>query len=490
MRQNYADNANFTNLKKLDRYILGSFLKPFLSTFLIALFILIMQALWLIFDDMAGKGITVPILFKYLFYVTIMTIPQAIPIAILLSSIMTLGNLAENYEFAAIKSAGISLQRLLLPLFSIVIIFSFVNLYFLNYAFPWAVLKEKNLLINIKKQKPSLAFVEGAFNTDIPGYVIKFDEKYGEEENLLKNVLIYQTKNRKNINSITAKKGTISTEEGSKYMSLLLEDGFYYQEHWHIGSKKNVREQMPFSKTHFEQYTVNIDVSAFESGDLGEERIKDSRMMLSFNQLQVYSDSLKITYDEYINNKARTLEKKARATKLLPLHDSLPNPTYKLPILSNYKTKEQVQILEAAVTRLTQTLKNFSDTEKGYKWKRKKLNLLDTEYHRRIALSFSALLLFIIGAPLGSLIRKGGFGLPMVVAILIYLIYHFLSTFAGNMAETSTIDNRLGGWLSTIILLPFGIYLTYRATRDKGALNIDILLDWIKNIFSKSKKSD
>lgn len=449
-----------------------------------------MQALWLIFDDMAGKGITVPILFKYLFYVTIMTIPQAIPIAILLSSIMTLGNLAENYEFAAIKSAGISLQRLLVPLFSIVIIFSFVNLYFLNYAFPWAVLKEKNLLINIKKQKPSLAFVEDAFNTDIPGYVIKFDEKYGEEGNLLKNVLIYQTKDRKNINSITAKKGTIATEEGSKYMSLLLEDGFYYQEHWHIGSKKNVRAQMPFSKTHFDEYTVNIDVSSFESGDMGEERIKDSRMMLSFNQLKIYSDSLKITYDDYINNKARTLEKKAKATKLIPLHDSLPKPAFDLPILSNYNTKEQVQILEAAANTLTQTLKNFSDSEKGYKWKRKKLNLLDTEYHRRIALSFSALLLFIIGAPLGSLIRKGGFGLPMVVAILIYLIYHFLSTFAGNMAETSTISNKLGGWLSTIILLPFGIYLTYRATRDKGALNIDMLLDWIKNIFTKSKKSN
>ncbi len=145
-----------------------------------------MQALWLIFDDLAGKGITVAILFKYLFYVTIMTIPQAIPIAVLLSSIMTMGNLAENYEFAAIKSAGISLQRLLLPLFSIVVVLSFVNLYFLNYAFPWAVLKEKNLLINIKKQKPSLAFIEGTFNVDIPGYVIKFDEKYGKEGNLLK----------------------------------------------------------------------------------------------------------------------------------------------------------------------------------------------------------------------------------------------------------------------------------------------------------------
>lgn len=490
MPLNYLDNGIFTDLKIIDRYILSSFFRPFLSTFLIALFILIMQSLWLIFDDMAGKGLTLPVLFKYLFYVTIITIPQAIPIAVLLSSIMTLGNLAENYEFAALKSAGISLQRLLLPLFITVIVFSFVNLYFLNYAFPWAVLKEKNLVVNIKKQKPSLAFVEGTFNTDIPGYVIKFDEKFGEEDNLLKNVLIYQTKKQKSINSITAKKGTISTEEGSKYMSLLLEDGYYYQEHWFTGSKKHVREKMPFSKTHFDQYTVNIDVSSFESGDLGEERIKDSRQMLSFKQLQIYSDSLKIQYDEYLLNKAKTLKKRAKASKLMPSQDSLPNQEIALPILSNYNTKEQVQIVRAALDRVGQTLKNFSDSEKGYKWKRKKLNLLDTEYHRRIALSFSALLLFIIGAPLGSLIRKGGFGLPMVVAIIIYLAYHFLSTFAGNMAETSTIDNKLGGWLSTIILLPFGIYLSYRATRDKGAINIDIVLNWLKKIFLKSKKSN
>ncbi len=448
-----------------------------------------MQALWLIFDDLAGKGITVAILFKYLFYVTIMTIPQAIPIAVLLSSIMTMGNLAENYEFAAIKSAGISLQRLLLPLFSIVIVLSFVNLYFLNYAFPWAVLKEKNLLINIKKQKPSLAFIEGTFNVDIPGYVIKFDEKYGKESNLLKNVLIYQTKNHRSINSITAKKGAITTEEGSKYMSLLLEDGFYYQEHWDRGSKKKEVQRMPFSKTHFDQYTFNIDISSFESGDLGEERIKNRQDMLSFNQIIIYSDSLKISYDKYINNKAKTLENRANARKLIKLPDSLAPLEIKIPILSNFHPKEQVSLLKTAVNTLERSLTNFSDSEKGYKWKRKRLNKLDTEFHRRIALSFSALLLFIIGAPLGSLIRKGGFGLPMVMAILIYLAYHFTSTLAGNMAETSTIDYRLGGWFSTLLFLPIGVYLMFKASQDKGVFNVDNLLDSIKKFFSKFTKS-
>ena len=477
-------------MKILNRYIITSFIKPFLFTFLIALFILIMQAIWLIFDELAGKGITLGILLKYVYYITIITIPRAIPIAILLSSIMTLGTFSENYEFSAIKSAGVSLQRLLLPLFSLVVVLSFVNLYFLNYAFPWAVLKQKNLYSNIKKQKPALAFVEGTFNTDIPGYVIKFDEKHGEEENQLRNVIIYQTKiNNGSINTITAKNGIISTEEGSKYMSLDLKDGFYYEEHWNRGSKKEERIRMPFSKTHFENYTVNIDISSFNTDDIDKEKFKSDREMLSFQQLNTYSDSLKTVYDNFVINKANTITDRVKARKLAPKHDSIPDNQVALPILSNFKTKKQVQVLESAINALNRTLDNFSNSEIQYKRKRKYLNMIDTETHKRISLAFSALLLFLIGAPLGSLIRKGGFGLPMVLAILIYLIYHFLSTFSANMAETSTINYLIGGWFSTLLLLPFGIYLTFRATQDKGMININLYLDKIKKIFSIFTKS-
>ncbi len=477
-------------MKILNRYIIASFIRPFLFTFLIALFILIMQAIWLIFDELAGKGITLGILLKYVYYVTIITIPRAIPIAILLSSIMTLGTFSENYEFSAIKSAGVSLQRLLLPLFSLVVLLSFVNLYFLNYAFPWAVLKQKNLYSNIKKQKPSLAFVEGTFNTDIPGYIIKFDDKYGEEENQLRNVIIYQTKkNNGTINTITAKNGIISSEEGSKYMSLFLKDGFYYEEHWHRGSKKKERTNMPFSKTHFDTYTVNIDISSFNTDGIDSEKYKSDREMLSFQQLDIYSDSLKIVYDNFIINKANTITDRIKAKKLVTINDSVPVNQLEMPILSNFDTKNQVQVLESAVSMLNRTLDNFSNSETQFKRKRKYLNMIDTETHKRIALAFSALLLFLIGAPLGSLIRKGGFGLPMVLAILIYLTYHFLSTFSANMAETSTINYRLGGWFSTLLLLPFGIYLTYRATQDKGMININPFLNKIKKFFSVFTKS-
>lgn len=479
-------------MKVLNKYILQQFFRPFVSTFLIALFILVMQFVWLVFDDLAGKGITMVILFKYIYYIIIIAVPRAIPIAVLLAAIMAMGNLSENYEYAAIKSAGISLQRLLRPLIVVVILLSFVNLYFLNYAFPWAVLKQKNISYNIKKHKPALALVEGTFNADIPGYVIKFDEKYGDEKNKLKNVLIYKT-NLVNgsVNTITAKRGTIATEDNSKYMKLFLEDGYYYKEHWTRGSKKKERQKMPFSVTHFEKYTVNIDISSFNTDDLDEEKRKSDREMLSFKQLRYYSDSLKVKFDETVNNRAKSLDYKSQSKLLAPLPDTV-KLSVKLPILSNFTTRQQVSVLESAVGSVNRSLDNLKSFIKPFKWKQKRLNLIDTETHKRIALAFSALLLFLIGAPLGALIRKGGFGLPMVLAILIYLVFHFVSTFAGNMAETSTIDNILGGWLSTILLLPLGLYLTYRATRDKGMINFSPIINALTSFlifFTKKNKS-
>jgi len=446
-----------------------------------------MQALWLIFEDMAGKGVTLLILAKYVFYVSIVTVPQAIPIATLLASIMTLGNFSENYEFAATKSAGISLQRLLAPIFVFIVGLSFVNLFFLNNAFPWAVLKQKNLYKNIKEHKPALAFVEGTFNTDIKDYIIKFDKKYGKDENLLKNVLIYQIKKHNTINSITAEKGTILTNEGSRYMSLFLENGYFHEEHWNSRSKKSERRRMPFSKTHFDTYTVNIDISAFSDEGMDDIRFRTSRDMLSFKQLNIFSDSLKITYDNYLENKANNLQLKIKHNHLYSQKDSIKKHKIKLPILSNFDDKAQKKVVDAAYNSIARTMKTISAKD-GVKNRRKRLNLIDTEYHRRIAIAFSALLLFLIGAPLGSLIRKGGFGLPMVVAIIVYLIYHFLSEFAKNLAEESTITHVVGGWLSTAVFLPFAILLTYRATRDKGAINLDPLFNTVKGFFARFKK--
>jgi len=474
-------------LKIFDKYILKSFLEPFLATFFVVLFVLVMQSLWLAFDEIAGKGIDIFFILKFLGYLALMLTPTALPIGILLSSIMALGNLSENYEMAAIKSAGISLKRVIRPLIILTLFISALNFVFLNNIYPWATLKQKNLYLNMKKKKPALALVPGAFNTEIPGYSIKFEEKYGEEKNLLKNVQISDLSAGKGKTKvITAEKGIISTEEGSKYMTLTLENGNYYEEHFKNSMSLNERAKMPASNATFKTYTINIDISSFSDDDtLDDEKIKEHHGMLSILQLDSISKVQKISYDEYINERANYFYNIIEAKKLYKYHDSLINKKLNLDILENFNTKNKSIVLNESLQLLKRTMDRNENQKKVFKDKRKLLNLYDHEFSYRISFSLACLVLFFIGAPLGSIIRKGGFGLPMIMAIAVFVIYFFISKLGGNLSEESAISTLFGSWLSTLILLPFGILLTRRATKGMGIFNIDTVFDNIQKQINK-----
>ncbi len=473
-------------MKILNKYILKSFLVPFLATFFIILFVLVMQMLWLQFDKIAGKGISLLYIFKFLGYLAQMQVPLALPIAILLSSIMALGTLSENYEFAAVKSAGISLQRFIRPLIILMIVLSGLNFLFLNYAFPRAAFKFKNMLVEMQKTKPALALVPGTFNTEIPGYSIKFSEKYGEEDNLLKDVHIYYDldKGKANLKVIKAKNGEITTEEGSKYMTLILKDGYHYEELVKRKSSYKEKQRMPATKAHFDEYLVNIDVSKLNN--INTEDYKKDREMLSLKQLSYYTDSLKVPYDKYIITKAKIFLDRVgiQAT----YNDTIDMSDIHKEVFENYDSIGKSRVINNAIDLSNRTLIDIKGFKLLLKNKRKFLNVYNTEYHRRLAFSLACLLLFFIGAPLGSIIRKGGFGLPMILAIVVFVIYFFISTLGKNMAHSSTVTAALGGWLSTIILLPLGLLLMKRATKDKGIFNIDVYLLLISNCLKKITK--
>ncbi len=474
-------------MKIFDKYIIKSFLEPFLATFFVVLFVLVMQSLWLAFDEIAGKGIDIFFILKFLGYLALMLTPTALPIGILLSSIMAMGNLSENYEMAAIKSAGISLKRVIRPLIILILFISALNFVFLNNIYPWATLKQKNLYLNIKKKKPALALVPGAFNTEIPGYSIKFDEKYGEEENLLKNVQIADLSAAKGkIKVITAEKGIISSEEGSKYMTLTLENGNYYEEHVKKSMPLKDREKMPASNATFKTYIINIDISSFNDDEtLDDEKIKEHHGMLSLTQLDSISKSQKITYDEYINSRAKYFYNIIEAKKLYKYNDSLIDKKLDSDILQNFSTKNKSIVLNESIQLLKRTMDRNKNQKTPFKTKRKLINLYDHEYSYRISFSLACLVLFFIGAPLGSIIRKGGFGLPMIMAIIIFVIYFFISQLGKNLAEESAISALFGSWLSTLILLPFGLLLTRRATKGMGIFNIDAVFENIQKFFNK-----
>ncbi len=476
-------------MKVLDKYILKSFLKPFIATFLVVNFVLVMQMLWLAFDQIAGKGISIFFIFKFLYFTSLMVAAQTLPIAILLSSIMALGSLSESYEFAAAKSAGISLIRLIRPLIIFTVVLSILNFFFLNNVYPYSVLKQKNLMFNIKKKKPVLALIPGSFNTEIPGYQIKFDEKYGEEKNLLKKVLIYDLSSGfGNKKVITAKNGKIETEEGSKYMTLTLYEGYYYEDHINRRKRQNNEKSLPASKAHFKEYSFNIDISVFAEDVSEVDKFKKGHNMLSLKQL---NDTLPIMGDNfksYVVTKTETFSRRLRIKDYTVPIDSIKKFELKKNILDNFDLKNKVTVLSIAKTTANSMLKTVKDNDKSFRWRRKKLNLYDVEYYNRIAFSLSCLILFFIGAPLGSIIRKGGFGIPMILAISIYVVYFFINQFGRNLAEESSISSILGSWIAAIIMLPFCFFITRRALKGMGIFNIDVFLQPILSVLKKKKE--
>ncbi|MCT4699443.1 LptF/LptG family permease [Tenacibaculum haliotis] len=481
-------------MKTLDKYILKSFLQPFFATFLIILFVLVMQVLWLAFDSFAGKGISLVIILKFLWYTMLLMAPQALPIGVLLSSIMTLGGLSENYEFAATKSAGISLPRMVRPLIILTIILSAVNFVFLNNVYPYAMLKQLNMKVNIKKKQPSIALVAGSFNTELPNFQIKFDEKYGEENNLLKKVIIYDLSDRKGNNKIiTAKKGKIISDEGSRYMTLILEDGYYFEHHIKNGAPIKEKQKMPASHAYFDEYTINIDISSLSGDDLEKERYKTQYNMLSLNQLKDTIPVMKKNYDSHISSRAKNLFLSIDVDDLHSYPDSIINKELSLNTLENFNPREVKIILRSSISKIDRTLNNIKSNKETIKRKRKYLNLYDIEFYNRVAFSLSCLLLFFIGAPLGSIIRKGGMGLPMILAIAVYVLYFFTNTFGRNLAEESSVTAIFGSWLSVLLMLPLAITLTIRASKDKGLFDFKSfftsIINTFKNIFSKKEKT-
>ncbi|WP_299837619.1 LptF/LptG family permease [uncultured Tenacibaculum sp.] len=473
-------------MKRLDRYILKSFLIPFLATFFIILFVLVMQALWLAFDDLAGKGISMFIILKFLWYTTLIVAPQALPIGILLSSIMTLGSLSENYEFAAAKSAGVSLQRMVRPLVFFAVFMSAINFVFLDYVYPYAIMKQINLKINIRKKQPALALVPGSFNTEIPNYQIKFDSKYGKDDKLLKNVLIYDlSANRGNNKIISAENGEFISEEGSKYLTLRLKNGHFFEHHVKNRTAYKERFRMKSSNADFDEYVINIDISSFADDDMGQTKHKNNFNMLSSSQLKDTLPKLKIDYDQYVKDRARSLYLNTNAKKLYAYQDSVRLKDVEPNILDNFDLDSKLGIINDAMSKIDRTINNFTANKGQFKHKRKVMNLYDIEFYNRFAFSLSCLLLFFIGAPLGSIIRKGGMGLPMILAIAIYVTYFFSNTFGRNMAEESSISAIGGSWLAVTLMLPLAIILTTRATQDKGLFDISGLFARIGRFFKK-----
>lgn len=476
-------------MKILDRYILTTYLKTFFSVFIILMLIFILQSVWLYISELAGKDLAIAVIFKFLIYVTPTLIPLILPLTILLASIMVFGSFAENYEFAAMKSTGISLQRSMRSLSIFIIFLGIVTFIFSNNVIPWANFNFYNLRKNIAKVQPAMAIAEGQFN-EIGNYNIKVDEKSGDRGQFLKNVTIHQKKTKRtgNYTVISAKTGELISSEESNILQLVLYDGNYYDEILSNNPKEAIKK--PFAKSGFQEYIINVDLEGLNDVDLNDKSYDTRFSMLNIKELNYTIDSLVGSKSEELREFSKTMYNRTSFdnlnTNIEPIKDSI----FKGEILDIFPTKTKLQLLNLA-TNTTSSSSQILDNKKMFSAdSTKNLNKHIISLHEKYVLGIACIILFFVGAPLGALIRKGGFGLPLVIAILLFLTYHFIGIFAKNSSQDGSYSSVLATWLSTLIMLPLSIFLTRRATKDRGLFEFSNYLDPIKKFFNIKTQSE
>ncbi len=465
--------------------------------------IFIFQAIWLFIDDLAGKGLDLWVIGKFLLYYSPSLVPTVLPFTVLLASLMTFGSFAENYEFAAMKSSGISLYRAMKSLIVFMIALGAFTFYFANSIIPKAEFKAYNLRKNIAKVKPALAISEGMFN-DIEDMNIKVEKKYGEDDRMLKNVILHKKNSRgENLLVIKAKDGELISSENSDILKLKLIDGYYYEDQ--KPSNPRNRDNYPHAKAKFEFYTLNMDLSEVNDVDLEDESYNTYKMY-NVGELGVLIDSIEDHNSTAIYNFGDNIYKRSGITtikrslireeqkeeerdSLIEEKDTLVLTSPDKDFLSLFEVNKKQQIIEIARGNITNIANTVNAKKDELLRKDMVLNYYLMAMHSKYALAFACVILFFVGAPLGAIIRKGGLGLPMVVGIILFLTYHFLGMFARNYAKDASIPPILGSWLSTLVMLPLGIFLTRRATADKGVLDTDNITEPVKKFFQRFRKT-
>ncbi|MDB5201483.1 MAG: YjgP/YjgQ family permease [Ferruginibacter sp.] len=445
-------------IKKLDILIIKSFLGPFIITFFIALFVLMMQILWKYIDDLVGKGLDFITIGQFLWYASASLLTLAMPIAILISSIMTFGNLGESFELVAIKSSGISLLRFMRPLMFIALLFCGITFLFANYVIPYSQLKFVTLYNDIFYKKPAFDLKEGVFFTHIPNYAIKVAKKDADGKTI-RDVLIYEQSPGVQDNSIIAEYGTMTTSADKNFLEFNLHNGYRYQERGAIGDTST-----EYIRLGFKEFKKLFDLSVFQKQQTPDSVFRNNYKMLSARQLGKNIDSLQKTDDSLGRKNDRFI---ANYLHYANVKDSF----WKLKTLStsaNLKIPDSAQqlVYDKSFATLSEIKNQFQFNTAESLEREKNIRYHKIEWHRKFSFSLACMVLFFIGAPLGSIIRKGGLGMPLVVAIVFFLLFHLLNMFGEKFVKENIASPFVGMWLSIIVLTPVGIFLTYKAMHD------------------------
>lgn len=524
------------NLRKLDILLLKSYVMPMLGTFFIVLFIQLMQFIWKYVDDLVGKGLDMAIFAQLLFYISATFVPMALPLGMLLATLMTFGNLGESYELVALKAAGIGLKRIMRPLMFLSAGLAVFAFFFTNTVMPRANLKAMTLLHDVRSQKPAVNIKEGVFYTEIEGYAIKVGEKE-KDGKTIRRVLIYDhTKRSGNANLTIARSGRMEITPDKRYLVFTLFDGVNYYE------KSETRETIdtrPMQRTRFSEQYRRIDLSSFAFEKTNEEMFKDHHYMLNIGQLDRSLDSISAeinlrldVFNTYVASCYGNMQNLDSFVVLNPapppvntdefeiIPDTLvttiptrigiigslrpPKETETVEIkiavedqplradnynsqdfLLNFSPQRQRLIAESAVSQVQNVMTTADMTNMDFINRIRNFRKHEVELHRKFVLSLACLLFFFIGAPLGAIIRKGGLGLPVLVSVIFFVFYYAISMTGEKMVKESIWSVWAGMWFSSAVLLPMGIFLTIKATSDSPLLESDAWSKFFKKLYKR-----
>jgi len=480
-------------MKRLYLYIIKSFIGPFVMTFFIVLFVLLMQFLWKYVDDLVGKGLEFGVLGEMMFYAAFALLPLAFPLAMLLASIMTFGSLGENYELVAMKSAGISLFRIMKPLIVVAILITFGAFYFSNNIIPKTNLKFQTLMYGVKKQRPDLVLQSGVFTNEMDGYSIKVGRKDSDTK-MLYDLLIYDHTDGKPNESVTvADSGLLWITEDKKFMILNLFHGVNYVE----GNLQNKRDKdnNEFRRDSFDEQVIRVKVRGFGFDREDEDRLRNKYSMLSIKELYAMEDTLFDNYYTQLSKYMMQINLNATISRkmqnLVQRYDSLKVTIDDVPVADSIFDFDafftgrdkwiQAEIASMALQNGRAVAQNIHMYESQLYVQKKWLNKYEMERQRKFTLSIAVLIFFFIGAPLGAIIRKGGLGMPVIVSILMFILYYIISM-TGEKSAREDVWSMVGGmWFSSFLFLPLGVWLTYKAVTDSSIMSVETYI----KLFSK-----
>lgn len=450
-------------------------------TFFVSLFVLLMQFLWKYIDDLVGKGLDWHIIAELMFYASASLVSLALPLSILISSIMTMGSMGEHYELVALRSSGISIGKVMRPLVVFSLLTSLLAFYFSNNLLPIANLKMGTLLYDIRHKKPTMDLRPGMFYKGIEGYAIRIGDKGEVDESVIYDVLIYDhTENRGNVKVVVADSGRMEFE-GDRFLVLRLFSGKSYEQK---ENRSREEQTYPHMRNEFSEQLIRFDMSEFNMKRSNEDIFKDNYKMQSLGQLNRNLDTLSQNMDQRKNGYFKNIRRNFRYMEMDSDSVISEGEAY-ANVLDLFNEPEYTRVVEASMNMARSTRSYTQSAKDDIKARTQRMNRYYIEAHRKFTLSIACLILFFIGAPLGAIIRKGGLGLPTVFAIVFFLIYYLLSITGEKFAKEGVWEVYTGMWLSSAVLLPVGLFLSYKAITDSKIFEWEFYLRPFKAVFKR-----